>query len=662
MPPEARTDLLPLSADDLALWRGNITKARAARKATMQWAVANLKAYAPDLTTDPDDYATNVNPNRDFTLVERKKADLFYQKPDVSCVASPLFVGQEALLETHTALLNEKLGLNGVQAKRLVHQTLFDVLCPTGTGWTIMGYDSATQPTETPDPADPTGVATVTAQVPVFEDCFWRNFSPKCALKPAEFRSTLWDDAPWLGMEFEMPLRLAKRKGWVPQDHTGSPSDPELYFEHGTKRDGTEMVVKGALIYYKSAQYRDDQIHPLHQTLLVLIEGVETPAEHKDSPYQTLDPQGKLTPDSLIGFPIHPLTIRVLTDSSDVPSDCTISRPLANELRRFREQMVEQRDANVLRWMYNVDTLPTDALSKIVRSPIGGFIGVPGDAFVGDGGIKELPHGTYPRENFQFNDYLDNDMARTHGIDADQSGAQQPGDQTATEASIKQNNVNARGGFERGVVLDWYLAAVTKYSTLMQRFLPVQEAATIVGPQKAQEWDGWRHTVPASLAFTALPDSTLRNDLASDRKQAMDTYSYFANDTNVNRVEHLKHILPTLRLPQSLIQPPPPKGPDPAKPTFSFKGDDLNPLAPQFPIVMEILKQAGVTVSPQAVAEAQSGATNQALMQQIPTNDTGEGKPLPNAEHGGKMPQAESLDKHQADLTGGMQGTGQVIR
>src|SRR5581483_8073956 len=437
---------LPLSADDLALWHGNIEKSIALTKTVRAWWDANLKKYAPDQSKDPSGYGEEINVNRDFTLVERKKADLFFQRPEVSAVASPLLADRPELLDTHTAILNEKLGLDGVHAKRLVHQVLFDVLCPAGTGWTVMGYESVTIPTPTPDPMwqppidpttgqpDPTAQApTIMAPVPVYEDCFWRWLSPTQALVPENFRSTLWDDAPWLGHRFLMPLRAAKRKGWVPDTFKGTIPTQELYFEHGIQQaSGGEAVVIGTLIYYKSALYRDDRVHPLHQTQLVLIDGVDEPAEHQDSPFQTLDAQGKLTPDSLVGFPIHPLTIRVLSDSAFVPSDCTISRPIVNELNKFREQMVEQREANVLRWAYNVDTLPTDALSKIVRSPVGGFIGLPGDAFVGEGSIKELPHGTYPRENFQFNDYLDNDLARTHAIDAEQAGADVSGEQTAT--------------------------------------------------------------------------------------------------------------------------------------------------------------------------------------------------------------------------------------
>src|SRR5512145_191112 len=138
------------------------------------------------------------------------------------------------------------------------------------------------------------------------------------------------------------------------------------------------------------------------------------------------------------------------------------------------------------------------------------MIGVPSEAFVGEGAIKELPHGSMPRESFVSNDYIDRDIDRTTAIDASGAGAQSEGNATATEKQIVQANANARLDFERGVVLQWYLKGVTKYSTLEQRFLPVTRAAQIVGPQRAQIWDIWRKQVPSALAFTAMPDSALR--------------------------------------------------------------------------------------------------------------------------------------------------------
>lgn len=643
-----QTPQVPMTADALKEWRGNLEKARQVRKTVEAWWDANVKEYAPSPNDNPATYGALLNTNRDFTLVERKKADLFYQQPDIQAIPSPLMSGQEAILDTHTAILQTLLGVDRVYVKDLVHRMLFDVLCPAGTGWGVMGYESATVPTPQLDPQ--TGQP-VMVPVPVFEDLYWRHLSPKQILIPHTFRSTRWDDAPFLGYDFEWPLAVVKRKGWVPEDFTGQHTDDDLYFDYGLGKHADDATARGAVIFYKSALYREDIAHPQHLTMLIFIEGIQDPVEHKDCPYQTIGPDGSLTPDSLIGYPIHPLTIRSLSDSAYVPSDCTISRPLVNELNRFRGQMVEQRDANTLRWMYDTSTLPPDALAKIVRSPIGGMVGVPPEAFHGEGAIKELPHGTFPRENFSFNDYVDNDLARTHALDSNQAGVQAKGDQTATEASILQNNVNARMGLERGVVLDWYIRGVTKYSTLVQRFLSLKDATAIVGQEAAQVWDQWRHTVPAALAFTAMPDAALQNDAASERDQAMKTYTYLANDPFVNRLALMRAMLPKLHLPQSIVQQPPPPHPEPPKINLTIAAADLDPTSPSYGNIYQILTQQGIQNLAQPTMDP---ITSHAL--QTMQAATAHGHTI----HGGKVAQMESLDKHQADLTGGMPGVGQI--
>jgi hypothetical protein len=222
--------VLPLSKEDLALWKGNLEKARQVRKTVQTWWDANLKAYAPSPKDDPEVYGSTLNTNRDFTLVERKKADLFYQRPDVTGIASPLFAGQEALIDTHTTILNEKLGLEGVNAKDLIHRVLFDVLCTAGTGWSVMGYESATVPVQTeqvvgpppvpgalPDPAAPPPVTQmVTVPVPVFEQVFWRHLSPRQALVPHLFRSTSGTMRRGSAMTSRCPSARRRRRAGFP--------------------------------------------------------------------------------------------------------------------------------------------------------------------------------------------------------------------------------------------------------------------------------------------------------------------------------------------------------------------------------------------------------------------------------------------------------------
>lgn len=656
MPDQPDRLAVPFSKEDYVLWTGNLDKSRQNRQIVSKWWDANLKKVAPSPKDDPEQWGGTLNTNRDYTLVERKKADLFFQRPDVTAIPSPLMEGQEALLDTHTKILNEKLGLDGVNAKLLVHRVLFDVLCPSGTGWTKMGYESVTAPV--PEPAPQPGAilglgansAPAPIPVPIYEQCFWTHFSPKQGLVPYEATSTDFESWPWIGYEFEMPLRMAKRKGWVPPTFEGSGQSSEIHFDYGLKGSTPEAMVRGVELFYKSALYREDRLHPLHQTQLVLIDGLETPAVHQDCPYQTLGPTGELTPDSLIGWPIHPLALHMMTDTPYVPSNCTISRPLANELNRFREQMVLQRDSQVIVAVYNTDVMPTEAVQKAVKAPLNGLIGIPGEAFTGEGPFKQIERSPYPRENFQTNDYIDNDIARTWALDSNQQGVQSGEGQTATEAQLTQGNANSRQGVDRGFVLDWYIKGVTKYSSLTQRFLPVMDAAKIVGQDKAQAWDGWRKQVPAALAFTAMPDGALQSDLAWERKRAMDEYTFFANDPFINRQELLKQLLPRLHYSQNIIQTQPPeKGPDTPSVSFAVKAENLDPLSPSYGNIYQVMTQLGFKNLAQPMVDPVTAHGIQAQQEAMTKAQTA---------HGGKVSQMESLSKHQVEQTGGMQGSG----
>jgi len=650
----------------IGYWREQIQLAVSVRQSYEKWWDANLKAYSPPPGDDPEGYSSHINTNRDFVMVERKKADLFYQRPEVTCQPSPLMelpIGMDAngqpipasvAVQAHQESLNEKLGDDGIDAVDMMDAVLFDALNTSGVGCTIMGF----QQTDVIVPQQhPLTGEMVDVPVPIHSQCFWEHFSPKELLIPHTHRSTKYDKAPWLGRKFELPLTAANRARFqLPEEFTGSKSDDSLHFDHGVNQSqATENVFTGTQLWYRSALYREDRPHPEHLTELVLVDGLDHPAIEQDCTYQDLDQKGGLTPDSLIGFPIHLFTLRKLTDSAYVPSDSTMIRPLVSELNVFRTQMVDSRDAMLLKWGYNTGTIPSDAMAKIVRSPIGGMVALPSEAFPLENHIVELPHGSYPRESFTSNDYIDNDISRTTAVDSSGAGVQSGGSSTATEQQIVAANANARLDKERGVLLKQYIKGVTKFSTLLQRYLPLEEAAMMIGPERAQMWDGWRKAVPSALAFTALPDSALRVDQAVDRKQSQELYSFLANDPNVNRQELLKGLLRKYHLdPAKIVVQPPPPSPEGNKMGFSAKADDL--VLPQAPIVVEMLTQSGWKISPEAVMQSQQLLLKAEAMAAAEMAAQEEAKG--DGKHGGKVAQQESLSKHAADATGGMQNTG----
>lgn len=635
------------SAKAAKAWRGRIDHALQRRKPYEAWWDANLRRYAPRGHDNVTQYNESINTNRDYTLVERKKSDLFFRRPDVSVLPTPLMAGQEAVLQVHQTILNEKLGEDGVDAGQLMDEVLFDALCPAGFMWSVLGYSGVFQDTPIPDMVGADGNP-VLAPVPIHEEVFWSRLSPKQILLPEEFKSCHYDKAPWLGFQFEMPLRQAKRLWSLPAAFEGDAGSESLRFDHGEQTHVNETMVRGTEIWYQSSLYRDEIAHPLHQTKLVLIDGVDAPVEHRDSPHQAFDEMGRLSPDSLVGYPIHGGTLRTMSDAAYVPSDCTISAPLVSELNKFRDQMVRTREANIPIRIFDEEVLPPEVLRKILAAPIGGMIPVPKTAFMGEGPFKEIARANFPRENFTSNDYVDNDIARTHAIDATQSGAQDAGTvKTATEIQMQQGNANARLDKERNRVLSFYLRGVTKFSTLLQRYLRVEQAAEIVGPEAAQQWAMWAKAIPTRVAFTLEPDSSLRTDTAQRRSESMQMYQFLANDPNVNRPELTKQVIKDFRKdPAKMVtdQPPPPPTPKPNV-SFSIKGEDISPLSPQYDNVRTILAEYGIQLP-----EASPDGT--------PEPPPAAGPPPSPPPHPGGATPVPPLSKHAADRTGGMQGSG----
>lgn len=615
--------------DDEAMvqeWWSEIDAADRVAQPWRKWWEANLEAYAPKPTTDPKKYGEDINTNRDFTLVEQKRAQLFFQTPEVSVKPSPLMEGQGDVLLTHQHIINEILGPDRVDAISMIDRTLFDLLCPAGMGVTKMGYESVTQTVmqavPVPDPmtgapaVDPmTGQPMTVEQpvpVPIFERLYWEQVSPLKLVVPADWHSTEFDKAPWVGMRFSMTLAEAKQRYQLPDDFesSGGSCGATLHFEHGAASDEAKKPVEGVEIWYRAALKDPNVLHPERIRLLVLIKGIDQPIIHRDSPYQDVDPNtGALTPQSMRGYPIHILTTRSMTDSAFVMSDCSMSRPQVNELNKFREQQIRMRDSNIPLRVYNAEIVPPEVGEKLRVGDYGtGLIGMPAEFFAGAENIKEIAKATYPRENFTFEQKQDADISRTHAMDANQAGIQNETARTATELQLVQSNSNVRLDKERAKVLHWYIKGVTKFSCLVQRFLTVEQAAQIVGQQRAQQWAEVMPKVPSSLAFTAAPDSALRLDAAQRRKMGLETYAFLRNDPKVNTDAVLKDVVfPALGLDSRSVAPPPkpePPKPEPPKVSISIKGDDLNPMVPQYPGVLIMLKATGVDTSqlPQPVS------------------------------------------------------------
>src|SRR5262245_5083359 len=472
-PPVNPLVTVTMSEEDRTAWKADITRADQRRKIFEASWERNLQAYAPE-PTDVN-WGQEINPGIDFYQTEQKKATLFYETPTI--VLSPNEDTPTQLIPQIAgwqAKLNKKLGAKGLNCERLMDKVLFSVLCTSGMGCTKLGITLITR--DVPAPADPmTGQPPLDAEgnpqtipVPVYQKLFWEHFSEKKVLIPVSFHDSEFDKAPWLGMKWTMPTRLAKRQFRLPDDFEGRSHEPDdqVFQTPGTAQDtgkSTDQTTGTAIFYY--AHIKDDHVlHPEHMRELVFVDGVDDPVVHRDSPYQTFDQNGVYQPDdpkNLIGNPIHIFTIRDLIDSPYIPSDSTMTRPLVNEIARFRTQLVEQRDSSTSVRLADEKIITPELLAKVVRSPWGAILQVP-DLDPARPPVIELAKSVYPRESFTAQDVIERDLAKITTLGSNQLGIEQNEVRSATESAFMQQNANTRQAKERNRTLAAFTKGVEK--------------------------------------------------------------------------------------------------------------------------------------------------------------------------------------------------------
>lgn len=655
---------------DAGFWRDEVKRSRSVAEVVWPDWQTNLDYYAgrsPDAVAAVANKTEWVNVNVDFYQVEAKLPQLFFETPDLQLTASGAFKpvsvpGQPpaeappvaAILQAHRSLLNELLGPDHADVLTTIQKALKDCLCPSGFGATKIGYEPTVQSIEPPEQLGNVLNLQQPFQMPIAEKWYWERIAPKKYRIPADFHDTDYDKAPWLGMDFRIPLAEARRQFNLPEDFNGnSKRDEKVLTDHSDGKDTSDLeAVEGTEIWYYAALYDQDVIHPQVMRRHVLVDGVDGFVEkNNESPYQTFV-QGRLSRDSMIGNPIHVLTLRDVPDSAYVPSDSQMTRPLVRELCKFRTQMVQEREATRPRYGFDVDKLtPADA-EKLANGTLGEFIALEGGALAGGAQsiIAQLVTGSPNRQSYIANDYITRDIEKTHAIDATAAGVDDGGtEESATKTAEISRSRNVRLDGERRRVLAWYLKGVAKFSALVCRFMTPSLAVPYLGEQGARVWASWdKQTTDGRLVFKARPDSQIRLDAAQERRDALQLYQMVANDPNVVRVKLLHSLFEKYGLdPTELVVEQLPEQPPEPNISFRFSGEDLyNPMA------REILAQGGIQLSQEAIDEAAGQLYKQVA---LGLRDAS-GKTVPAqkrlAEHGGPAEQIRPLSKMQGDETG----------
>lgn len=653
----------PPSADDQAQqklvgdWMNRLTASEHVVDDLKREWQANVCAYMTKvLAGQPKDDVVNVP--LEYQYVELKKAQIAFQVPEVHLKArAPQTM---AAVPTFQAAVNQELDENHADAPTLLEETTTDVLF-CGIAASKIGYRADIRTRRVPVPAQPdpmTGHVPIDpatgqpqqAQTPVktpdgmlqfgedgkpvmepaFKDqqyaadesYFWDAFPAEDLLLPIEFIGSNFDRAPWIGMKFRLDFETAKREYDLPADFQATIQTPRETLsssERPTREGGNLREVEGYEIWLKAAVFAPEETPlPTQIKQLVLIKGLPTPVTYRDSPYQWIGEDGKLK--GMVGFPIHPLTLRFLPGSAYPVSDVGAARALSEEISKGRTQMIQFRNRAMPMTWYDREGLDVDIKAKLDRGEMLSRIG-----FDGNGneklGIIALPQ--FPRENFEFNEIGMKDFERTWALRPPTVEAE---GRTATEVDSAGRVSDVRLDKERTRLLRWFTRGAAKFASLLQQFKDDEDFVEIEGPDGAKAMQAWnRKMVQGEFVFSAKPDSALRIDADVERRQALNLYNLLGKDPNVRRTELLKTVLQRHNIdPGKIVVETPPQEPKPEPPkiSFSFKAEDLDN-----PVVLGILHQAGFElpfVTPPGGAQPPGG----------------------QAPHPGPMPQADPLNKH----------------
>ncbi len=698
---------LPLPTEGLGswgFWKDEITNAESKRDDSyLPFWDRNVRSYLAQpssatglAATDPNQLVTP----KDFANVEQKKAQLFFQLPKIIMKAlQPQF---EQAAPIAQAVLRFYLGPNRVDAVKMMAECLFDALCPAGLLVCKVGYESVTDGTSeilvdmpapvVAPPAAPLGQSPLpgaqppgsvlglggqpaTIQVPkvvpriISERYFIERVSPAKVLIPDGFHGSNYDLAPWNGMRFDGYADVIRRRYRLDEDEgKGASEDEHRIKSEPNAQAANGNKITGWEIWYKAALFDPNEAHPEKIRLLVILDGVEKPVVHKDSPYQVFDEQTGRLVRGMRGFPIQIGALRYVSDSAYPPSECTIGRALVENLSRFDTQSAIMRDRAVPFLLADETRLGGPAaLEKMRRGVFGGVIPVQG-LDPNNPPLMEAAKPHMSSDHYQTRNQLDRDLSEVWAFGPNQRGQEASESRSATEMRLAQANASARLSAERRETMDFFVKSATKLFALLQLFADKEEYVEIVGEEGFKRYESWDKTkIAGEYAFEVKPDSAAQIDYVQERGDLLRAYELIRRDPNVNAIPLLERIATAFDFDPYgeaglVVAKLPPRPPRPADVAMSMKLEDLDLADALFEVKLSILQQSGYVFPPEMIQKAQQHRQMQAvIMAQSGINDPGlvpggaqQNQAAPNREHPGAAQQVERLSKHTERYTGGL--------
>ena len=661
---------LEMPAEQVREWIARIELDRQRRKRESDKWKALYEAYLPPhnqgLTYATQQSSTDINSNIHFRNTHLKQAEIFAQWPEL--ILTPLAplgdlrnpqTGQptspDEIVAIKRAVLNKLLGRDHAYAELTAKSCLFDIFQTSGIAATKIHYqadmqappaDAATEPTPQPGAILGLGAPAIAPPQPVAVNERWRwdHFSAEKLIIPADWHSTMFDEAPYLGMEFVEVLTEQARKAYnLPADFQPNVSRDDLVITRDTdlQTPGTKQLFKGVEIWLYACHFDPTVAHTQLMRRLVLIDGLKDRASiYRNSPYQTLLPNGRLSPDSMIGNPIHIITLRVATDTAWIPADAAFTDPLVRIENTWMAQDVKMRDANLPRFLHSDKV--TAAVDKLKNTDTGQGAAITHELMVQglDRLIAPLPKLEHAQADTQARIQNQRAITETLGLGANQAGAPSQTVRSATEVATIQANVSVRLKGEQNAFLSELLRMVRKFDALVQRYMTEPGYITIVGQNGAQRLVPYTQAhLSGYYAYDALIDSQLSYDMTTRRKEFTDYINFFAKSGFLNLHNAVRRgSIMWGEDPALMVQdpkPPPPPPPEQPKVSVAIKAIDL-----AIPEVQMLLGQLGIKLPP---------APSQQLLEAIQRENA-------QPQHGGAANKVDLVEKHEADQTGNQPG------
>lgn len=630
-PPTATTPDAPLPFNQGA-WNQRLQAARLTALDRVQRGRTMIDRYlVQPLDWAPKQHTSTVP--HDYFMVEQKKAQLFYQVPEVFLSAARPDAEDAAPLLA--AVLNQKiLPAKGVNAQALIDAMVFDLVCPMGFAACKIGYEATTRMAPQPPPIDPaTGQPMLDADgIPlqpqmkptVISERYFADRIPPGRLRlPVEWLGGDLDTAPWVAFDF------------YETDADGRGSSAMTEFEdllQGPPQNATLQNRRRTTEVWYRATTEDPTAHPDEIRYFQLKEGESEPTKHAKSPNQFVKPDGKL--GGMMGYPIGLLTLRTISDRATPPPDTHFTRGTFDELSITHTQQIQRRTRALPQTFIDATRFGTETLEQIEKNENTAFIPVNGP--LDPSAVLALDKGRFGPENAVAHSTLERQGEQAWALGSNQQGVQTKGARTATELQLIQANVDTRLDKERGQILTWFCEKfVPKLAALVQMFADETDYVAVLGDDAAPRLVAWNKTqIQGDFTFTVQAGSSQRHDARSEQKRALDLYNLGANDPQWNGVELRRMVARAYGSDAArLIVKAPPPQPEKPKISISIKGEDLNPQMPQYPNVLLILQLNGV-----------QGLQNAAQPQE----------PISPANP------AEPIDSHFADETGQLSGGGAI--